>query len=95
MPVMSAKPIPQPVFDPEFEADLRCWVETDRKVALRLLTMVAAVVREPSAGICKPEPLHYELRGAWSRRLTPEHRLGYAVIAGRVHFLQRRYHYTR
>ena len=65
---MAAKPIPQPVFDPEFEADLRCWVETDRKVALRLLTMVAAVVREPSAGIGKPRPLRYELRGAWSRR---------------------------
>ena len=92
---MAAKPIPQPVFDPKFRADFRCWVETDRKVALRLLTMVEAVVREPFAGIGKPEPLRHELRGAWSRRLTPEHRLVYAVIAGRVHFLQGRYHYSR
>jgi len=85
----------QPVFNPEFRDDLRHWVETDRKTALRLLAMVEAVLREPFAGIGKPEPLRYELRGAWSRRLTPEHRLVYAVIAGRVHFLQGRYHYNR
>ena len=65
---MAAKPIPQPVFHPEFRDDLRYWVETDRKVALRLLTLVEAVVREPFAGIGKPEPLRHELRGAWSRR---------------------------
>ena len=85
----------QPVFHPEFRDDLRYWVETDRKTALRLLVMVEAVLREPFAGIGKPEPLRYELRGAWSRRLTPEHRLVYAVMAGRVHFLQGRYRYDR
>ena len=65
---MAAKPIPQPVFHPEFRDDLRYWVETDRKVALRPLTMVDAVVREPFAGIGKLRPLRHELRGAWSRR---------------------------
>ena len=33
------------------------------------------------------------LAGAWSRRITEEHRLVYAVSAERVDFLQARYHY--
>jgi hypothetical protein len=49
-----------------------------------------AAVRGPFRGIGKPEPLKYVLAGAWSRRITEEHRLVYAVSAGRVDFLQAR-----
>ena len=85
----------EPVFHPEFREDLRYWVATDRKIAMRLLAIVEATVREPFKGVGKPEPLRHQLQGAWSRRLTPEHRVVYAVIGGRIHFLQGRYHYTR
>ena len=61
--------------------------------ALRLLRLVEAVLRDPIAGIGKPEPLKYQLAGAWSRRLTQEHRVVYLVTPTRVHFLQARYHY--
>ena len=81
------------VFHPEFREDLRSWVETDRKVALRVLELVEAVLREPFAGIGKPEPLRHLLTGAWSRRVTEEHRLVYLVRGSRVDFLQARYHY--
>jgi toxin YoeB len=81
------------VFHPEFREDLRHWVETDRKVALRVLELVDAVLREPFAGIGKPEPLKHVLAGAWSRRVTDEHRLVYLVRGNRVDFLQSRYHY--
>ncbi len=81
------------VFQPEFIEDLRYWVETDRKLALRLLDMVEAILRDPYAGIGKPEPLKYLTPGAWSRRLTQEHRVVYLVRPERIDFLQGRYHY--
>ncbi|MCJ7442652.1 MAG: Txe/YoeB family addiction module toxin [Thermoanaerobaculaceae bacterium] len=81
------------VFHPEFIEDLRYWVETDRKTALRVLAIVEAVLREPFSGIGKPEPLKYLGPGLWSRRLTQEHRIVYLVRADRVDFLQGRYHY--
>lgn len=81
------------VFHREFIEDLRFWVSSDRRVALRALDLVEAVLRDPFKGIGKPEPLRFALAGAWSRRLTEEHRLVYLVSADRVHFLQARYHY--
>jgi len=81
------------VFQPESLEDLRYWVETDRKVALRVLDLVDAIVRDPFRGIGKPEPLKYLAPGAWSRRLTQEHRVVYLVREGRIDFLQARYHY--
>jgi toxin YoeB len=50
-------------------------------------------MRDPFAGIGKPEPLKHRLAGAWSRRLTQEHRLVYLVRDGQIDFLQARYHY--
>jgi toxin YoeB len=80
-------------FQPEFIEDLRYWVETDRRVALRAFDLIAAVLRDPFVGLGKPEPLKYLLAGAWSRRLTQEHRIVYLVSADRIDFLQARYHY--
>jgi len=81
------------VFQLEFRQDLRYWVETDRRVALRALELVENILRDPFSGIGKPEPLKYVLAGCWSRRLTQEHRLVYRVSERRIDFLQARYHY--
>lgn len=81
------------VFHPEFREDLRHWVRTDRKLALRAFDIIEAMIRDPFAGIGKPEPLKHFLSGAWSRRLTQEHRIVYLVKDDRVDFLQARYHY--
>ena len=81
------------VFHPEFREDLRYWVETERRTALRVLALVEAMLRDPFRGLGKPEPLEYLGAGVWSRRLTQEHRLAYLVSADRVDFLQARYHY--
>ena len=81
------------VFQREFLEDLRFWVVTDRKTALRALDLVEAVLRDPFAGIGKPEPLRHLAAGAWSRRLTQEHRVVYLVREDRIDFLQCRYHY--
>lgn len=80
-------------FQPEFREDLRHWVETDRKVALRAFDLIEAIMRDPFTGIGKPEPLKYLSSGTWSRRLTQEHRIVYLVRDDRIDFLQARYHY--
>ena len=81
------------VFQPEFREDLRHWVQNDRRVALRVLELVEAVMRDPFQGLGKPEPLKYLSPGVWSRRITQEHRMVYLVRDDRVDFLQGRYHY--
>jgi toxin YoeB len=81
------------VFQPEFIEDLRYRVETDRKLALRVLDLIEAILRDPFEGMGKPEPLKYLTPGAWSRRLTQEHRIVYLVREDRIDFLQARYHY--
>lgn len=83
------------IFLPEFRQDLQYWVRTDRKLALRSLELVEAVMRDPFTGIGKPEPLKHLLSGAWSRRLTQEHRIVYVVKEDRIEFLQARYHYKQ
>lgn len=81
------------MFHSEFREDLRYWIETERKVALRAFALIEAILRDPFTGIGKPEPLKYLAAGAWSRRLTQEHRIAYLVSADRIDFLQARYHY--
>ena len=83
----------QAVFQSEFIDDLKYWVSTDPKLALRLITLVEAVLRDPFTGIGKPEPLKFLAPGMWSRRLTQEHRVVYLVRDQRIDFLQARYHY--
>lgn len=81
------------IFHPEFLEDLRYWIETDRKLALRTLDLIEAILRDPNQGVGKPEPLRYLVPGTWSRRLTQEHRIVYLVRDDRIDFLQARYHY--
>lgn len=81
------------VFQPEFREDLHYWVKTNRKVALHVFELIEAIMRNPFEGIGKPEPLKFMMAGAWSRRLTQEHRIVYTVSSDRIDFLQCRYHY--
>jgi toxin YoeB len=81
------------VFQPEFREDIRHWVETDRRVALRVFDLVEAIMRDPFRGIGKPEPLRHLAPNTWSRRVTQEHRVVYLVRSDRIDFLQARYHY--
>jgi toxin YoeB len=87
------RPVRPAVFHPEFREDLQHWVAADRATALRILRLVEQVLRDPFAGIGKPEPLRFYMQGCWSRRITQEHRLVYLVRDDRVDFLMARYHY--
>jgi len=74
------KPVKRPrscVMETSFLEDLRFWVGGDRKIAIRVLDLVGAVMRDPFDGIGKPEPLKYSSANTWSRRIIDEHRLLY------------------
>ena len=73
--------------------DLRFWVDTNRKVALKLMDLMDAVLRDPFTGIGKPEHLRHIGGNVWSRRITEADRLVYEVFDDRIEFLQGRYHY--
>ena len=82
------------VISGQFQDDLRYWIENDRRTALRILDLMAAIQVHPFAGIGKPEPLRFDLAGCWSRRITRGDRLNYRVLADRLEFVQARYHYN-
>ncbi len=81
------------VFDPKALEQLRYWTETDRRKATKILDLIEATLKSPFEGIGKPEPLKFELAGAWSRRIDQEHRLVYKVEKGELLVLACRYHY--
>lgn len=63
-----------------------------RETCQRLLD---GALGNPTRGIGKPEPLKYGIAGAWSRRITEEHRLVYQLLDDDLVVLQARYHYER
>ena len=73
--------------------DCTHWQTTDRKVVTRITTPIDTGLRDPFEGIGKPEQLKYGAAGAWSRRITEEHRLVYLVDGEDLIILQARYHY--
>ncbi|MCW6051711.1 Txe/YoeB family addiction module toxin [Lyngbya sp. CCAP 1446/10] len=82
------------VFDLRFLEDLTFWVDTNRKTALRLLSIIEEIRRNPFEGTGKPERLKYQDANVWSRRLTQTDRIVYLVSQDRIEFLQARYHYS-
>jgi len=73
--------------------DFSYWALNDRAITKRILRLIDETLRDPFNGIGKPEPLKYSMPGAWSRRITAEHRLVYLVTEKEIIILQARYHY--
>ena len=83
------------MFAPQAWGDYEYWQQTDRSVVKRVNRLIDDALRTPTTGIGKPEPLKYGISGAWSRRITEEHRLVYSVSGDDLIVLQVRYHYSR
>lgn len=75
--------------------DLIWWTSTDGRKATRILKLIEEVLRTPTTGTGKPEPLKYLGGAVWSRRIDQEHRLVYVVETDSIRILQCRYHYER
>ncbi len=75
------------VFTPNGWDDYTHWLAADRQTLPRINRLIDDALRDPTSGIGKPEPLRHMLAGAWSRRITEEHRVVYLVdgddLAGR------------
>nr|WP_246859730.1 Txe/YoeB family addiction module toxin [Dickeya oryzae] len=69
------------------------WQETDKKMMKRVNELIKDASRTPFSGKGKPEPLKHNLAGFWSRRITAEHRLVYAVEDDALLIASCRYHY--
>ena len=80
-------------FDEAAFEDLAWWIKQDRSKALRIVDLIKDVQRNPLKGIGKPEPLKYQLKGCWSRKIDQEHRLVYQVTEEKLRILACRYHY--
>ncbi|WP_027578530.1 Txe/YoeB family addiction module toxin [Bradyrhizobium sp. Ai1a-2] len=73
------------------------WQKEDQKVLVTINELIKDIKRNPFKGLGKPEPLKYDLKGWWSRRITNEHRLVYRVSgkgdSQQLDIAQCRYHY--
>jgi toxin YoeB len=80
-------------FDPSGWEDYVFWQTQDRKTLRRINQLITDVLRDPFAGIGKPEPLRHILSGALSRRIDDRNRLVYFVTDAHIVVLQCRDHY--
>ncbi|MDX2254510.1 MAG: Txe/YoeB family addiction module toxin [Pseudanabaenaceae cyanobacterium bins.39] len=83
------------VFEPQAFQDFNNWAKEDKKVYGKIVNLIDDILRNPFGGIGKPEPLKYELKGCWSRRVTDEHRLVYRINEDAVTIISCKFHYER
>lgn len=75
--------------------DYTSWVNEDRKILKKINELIKEIQRTPFEGKGKPEPLKYDLKGYWSRRITLEHRLVYKFENNSIYLISCRYHYDK
>lgn len=80
-------------FTPDGWADYLWLHDNEPKLLRKLHRLLAECIRTPFGGSGKPEPLKHEFAGFWSRRLTEEHRLIYAVDPDAITVIACRSHY--
>jgi toxin YoeB len=80
-------------FTPDAYAEYLQWLETDRKIFLKITDLIKDASRDPGKGKGKPELLKHDLKGCWSRRINHEHRLVYSVTENAIEIRSCKYHY--
>lgn len=78
--------------------DLEYWIDNDPDTVTRIKDLIKSIRQDPFRGLGKPEPLRYDLKGYWSRRITSEHRIVYKVsgtkgVDQKCVILQCKFHY--
>lgn len=74
-------------------AHYQYWMGQDKATLRRINALIQDALREPYAGIGKPEPLRHEYSGWWSRRIDQEHRMVYRLREDTLEIAALRYHY--
>ncbi len=83
------------IFESQAFQDFNNWAREDKKIYGKIVNLISDILRSPFDGIGKPEPMKYELKGYWSRRITDEHRLVYTVYEDTVIIVGCRFHYEK
>jgi toxin YoeB len=84
--------------DPKFTGngwdDYLYWQSQDRKILKKINNLIKDILRTPYEGIGKPEQLHGDKSGYWSRRIDDTNRIVYRVLNdGSVELTGLRTHY--
>lgn len=82
------------IFSDQAREDYLWWQREDRSTLKRINRLIQAPLRDPFQGIGKPEPLRFSLSGAWSRRITEEHRMVYVPSGDGIAIAALRFHYS-
>ena len=59
--------------------DFEYWIENDYAIVEKIKLLLSKIKKTRFNGIDKPEPLKYDLKGFWSRRINGELRLVYKI----------------
>jgi toxin YoeB len=81
-------------FLPEAFEEFTEWGLTNRTIQKKITALLFNTAREPFTGLGKPEPLKHSRQGYWSRRITQEHRLVYAVQETAITIISCKTHYS-
>lgn len=78
--------------------DFEYWMDNDPEIAEKIRSLLKDISRNSFQGLGKPEPLKFDLKGYWSRRISGEHRLVYKIEGSKGKdqkciILQCRFHY--
>lgn len=78
--------------------DFEYWMDNDPDISEKIRALLKDISRNPFQGLGKPEPLKFDLKGYWSRRISGEHRLVYKIEGSKGKdqkciILQCRFHY--
>lgn len=75
--------------------DYVSWQNEDKKMLKKINDLIKDIQRHPFEGIGKPEPLKFDLKGLWSRRIDREHRIVYQAMDKELLIYSCRYHYDK
>jgi toxin YoeB len=86
------------LFTPNAWEDIEFWISNDIDTLSKIKEIIRSIRQDPFRGLGKPEPLKYDLKGYWSRRITGEHRIVYKVsgskgVDQKCLIIQCRFHY--
>jgi toxin YoeB len=69
------------------------WNNNDKSTFKKINILIKDILRNPFAGIGKPEQLKYQNEKYWSRRITEEHRIVYQVLEEMIIIISCKGHY--
>jgi len=88
-------PLKKVLFEPRARDEYFWWKVNDQKGVERIKALVNDIKVSPFSGMGKPEPLKYQKKGYWSRRIDKVHRLVYKVTDVAIIIISCRYHYEK